>query len=172
MDNVRNFVDLVALGDNVAAKEELDKILSQKSFDALDARKQNIAGAIFGTTEQPEEIENDLDSAVAEVTYAENVEYDEDREQLDELSTGLINRYADKARESHNKAANKSDDARDKLAHTANPGARQNIQREISHANKIESKRSKGLEKVYNRKNPKEKSPYKIGDASQGNLFK
>ena len=38
MENVRNFVDLVALGDNIAAKEELDKILSQKSFDALDSR--------------------------------------------------------------------------------------------------------------------------------------
>ena len=67
MENVRNFIDLVSLGDNVAAKEELDKILSQKSFDALDSRKQNIAGAIFGTTEQPEQTEDDLDSAVAEL---------------------------------------------------------------------------------------------------------
>jgi hypothetical protein len=64
MENVRNFVDLVALGDNIAAKEELDKILSQKSFDALDSRKQQIAGAIFGTTEEPE---LDLDNAVAEI---------------------------------------------------------------------------------------------------------
>ena len=64
MENVRNFVDLVALGDNIAAREELDKILSQKSFDALDSRKQQIAGAIFGTTEQPED---DLDSAVADI---------------------------------------------------------------------------------------------------------
>ena len=64
MENVRNFVDFVALGDNIAAKEELDKILSQKSFESLDARKQQIAGAIFGTTEQPED---DLDSAVADI---------------------------------------------------------------------------------------------------------
>ena len=64
MEDVRNFVDLVALGDNIAAKEELDKILSQKSFDALDSRKQQIAGAIFGTTEEPE---LDLDNAVAEI---------------------------------------------------------------------------------------------------------
>ena len=47
-----------------SAKEELDKILSQKSFDALDSRKQQIAGAIFGTTEEPE---LDLDNAVAEI---------------------------------------------------------------------------------------------------------
>jgi len=67
MENVRNFIDLVSLGDNVAAKEELDKILSQKSFDALDSRKQNIAGAIFGTTEEPEGVEDNLDSAVAEI---------------------------------------------------------------------------------------------------------
>ena len=64
MEDVRNFIDLVALGDNIAAKEELDKILSQKSFDALDSRKQQIAGAIFGTTEEPE---LDLDNAVAEI---------------------------------------------------------------------------------------------------------
>lgn len=85
MENVRNFVDLVALSDNIAAKEELDKILSQKSFDALDERKQQIAGAIFGTTEEPE---LDLDNAVAELedeeVYAEDVEHD--GEQLDEVS--------------------------------------------------------------------------------------
>ena len=67
MENVRNFIDLVALGDNAAARDELDKILSQKSFESLDARKQEIAGAIFGTTEQPEEMQDNLDSAVAEV---------------------------------------------------------------------------------------------------------
>ena len=66
MDNIRNFVDLVASGDNALARDELDKILSQKSFEALDARKQEIAGAIFGTTEHPEQDEDDLDSAVAE----------------------------------------------------------------------------------------------------------
>ena len=85
MENVRNFVDLVALGDNIAAKEELDKILSQKSFDVLESRKQQIAGAIFGTTEEPE---LDLDNAVAELedeeVYAEDVEHD--GEQLDEVS--------------------------------------------------------------------------------------
>lgn len=64
MENVRNFVDFVALGDNIAAREELDKILSQKSFDVLESRKQQIAGAIFGTTEEPE---LDLDNAVAEL---------------------------------------------------------------------------------------------------------
>ena len=67
MDNVRNFVDLVALGDNASARDELDKILSQKSFDALDARNKEIAGAIFGTTDQSDQTEDDLDSAVAEI---------------------------------------------------------------------------------------------------------
>ncbi len=65
MDNVRNFVDMIANGDNVGAKDELDKILSQKSFDALDSRKKDIAGAIFGTTEPTESEETDeLASAV------------------------------------------------------------------------------------------------------------
>ena len=66
MDDIRNFVDLIASGNNALARDELDKILSQKSFEALDARKQEIAGAIFGTTEHPEQDEDDLDSAVAE----------------------------------------------------------------------------------------------------------
>ena len=92
MENVRNFVDLVALGDNIAAKEELDKILSQKSFDALDSRKQQIAGAIFGTTEEPEENTDDQES------YAEDVEHD--GEQLDELSKSTLKSYQKKARKS------------------------------------------------------------------------
>ena len=71
MENVRNFIDLVALGDNIAAREELDKILSQKAFDALDARKKEIAGAIFGTTEEPEQTEDNLESAVAEIENEE-----------------------------------------------------------------------------------------------------
>ena len=109
MDNIRNFVDLVASGDNALARDELDKILSQKSFEALDARKQEIAGAIFGTTEQPEEIEDDLDSAVAEVAYAEGVEHDEDQEQLDELSKTTLASYQHKSRESFNKALKQMD---------------------------------------------------------------
>ncbi len=65
MDNIRNFIDMISTGDNVGAKDELDKILSQKSFDALDARKKDIAGAIFGTTEPTESEETDeLASAV------------------------------------------------------------------------------------------------------------
>lgn len=66
MDNIRNFIDMIATGDNVGAKDELDKILSQKSFDALDGRKQQISGAIFGTTEPTESGEetDELASAV------------------------------------------------------------------------------------------------------------
>ena len=109
MDNIRNFVDLIASGDNALARDELDKILSQKSFEALDARKQEIAGAIFGTTEQPEEIEDDLDSAVAEVAYAEGVEHDEDQDQLDELSKTTLASYQHKSRESFNKALKQMD---------------------------------------------------------------
>lgn len=65
MDNIRNFIDMISTGDNVGAKDELDKILSQKSFDALDNRKKEIAGAIFGTTESSDATETDeLASAV------------------------------------------------------------------------------------------------------------
>ena len=116
MENVRNFVDFVALGDNIAAKEELDKILSQKSFESLDARKQQIAGAIFGTTEEPE---LDLDNAVAELedeeAYAEEVEYD--GEQLDELSKETLKKYTNKAQDSYSAAVERKDDAENRAKH-------------------------------------------------------
>ncbi len=47
MDDIRNFLDAVAVGDNLAAQQYIDAALSAKSFDALDTRKQEIAGSLF-----------------------------------------------------------------------------------------------------------------------------
>jgi hypothetical protein len=53
---IRNFIDQLANGENSAAKETLETILSTKSFEALDQHKREIAGNVFGgTQEQTEE---------------------------------------------------------------------------------------------------------------------
>jgi len=35
MENINNFINSIAAGDNVTAKEELEELLSSKAFDAL-----------------------------------------------------------------------------------------------------------------------------------------
>lgn len=60
MEQVRNFIDLVAQGQNAEAKESLDELLSARAFEALDAKKQEIGATLFGgqaetTEEQPTE---------------------------------------------------------------------------------------------------------------------
>ena len=61
MEQVRNFIDLVGQGNNVDAKAVLDELLSTRAFEALDARKQQIAQTLYASDEQetetPEETE-------------------------------------------------------------------------------------------------------------------
>jgi len=57
MDDIRNFLDAVSVGDNLAAQQHIDAALSAKAFDALDTRKQEIAGSLFGG--QPETTETE-----------------------------------------------------------------------------------------------------------------
>lgn len=52
MEQVRNFIDLVGQGNNVAAKDALDELLSARAFEALDAKKQEIGSTLFGGQEQ------------------------------------------------------------------------------------------------------------------------
>ena len=163
MENVRNFVDLVALGDNIAAKEELDKILSQKSFDALDSRKQQIAGAIFGTTEEPE---LDLDNAVAELedeeAYAEDVEHDGEQEQLDELSKATLKSYQKKAQDSYSAAVERKDDAENRAKHiiiSSRGGGghmeyHEKRKAQLDKAQKTMKKRAKGIYRALDRTKP------------------
>jgi len=55
MENINNFINSVAAGDNVTAKEELEELLSSKAFDALQGRKQEIASTLFGGQEEEQE---------------------------------------------------------------------------------------------------------------------
>jgi hypothetical protein len=55
MEQVKNFIDLVAQGDNSAAKEAVNELLSARAFEALDAKKQEIGSTLFnGVTEVQE----------------------------------------------------------------------------------------------------------------------
>ena len=57
MENISNFINNIAAGDNVTAKEELEELLSSKAFDALQYRKQEIASTLFGGQQEEEQDE-------------------------------------------------------------------------------------------------------------------
>jgi len=57
MENINNFINSIAAGDNVTAKEELEELLSSKAFDALQYRKQEIASTLFGGQQEEEQNE-------------------------------------------------------------------------------------------------------------------
>lgn len=53
------FIDQLAAGQAAEAKETLADLLSAKAFEALDAKKQDMASTLFGSqeeqqTEEPE----------------------------------------------------------------------------------------------------------------------
>ncbi len=47
MDQIRNFIDMVAQGNNTEAKSSLDELLSARAFDALESKKQQIASSLY-----------------------------------------------------------------------------------------------------------------------------
>ena len=54
--NIDDIINNIASGDNVAAKESIENVLSAKAFDALQGRKQEIASTLFGgQTQEAEE---------------------------------------------------------------------------------------------------------------------
>ncbi len=53
--DIQDIINNIAAGDSVAAKEGIEDVLSAKSFDALQARKQEIASTLFGGQEQESE---------------------------------------------------------------------------------------------------------------------
>jgi hypothetical protein len=57
------FINQIVTGDAVGAKETMSDMLSAKAFEALDARKQELASTLFGGIQVEEEVE-DLDEAV------------------------------------------------------------------------------------------------------------
>lgn len=55
--NINDIINNIAAGDNVAAKESIENVLSAKAFDALQGRKQEIASTLFGGQEAEENTE-------------------------------------------------------------------------------------------------------------------
>ena len=62
MENINNFINSIAAGDNVTAKEELEELLSSKAFDALQYRKQEIASTLFGGEQEEEHSDEEIES--------------------------------------------------------------------------------------------------------------
>ena len=54
-EQIRQFIDQLAAGENVEAKETLENALASKSFDALDEYKKQIAQGIFGGEKETQE---------------------------------------------------------------------------------------------------------------------
>jgi len=52
--NVKTFIDSVASGNAVEAKDSLNDLLSARAFEALDAKKIELAQALFSDKEKPE----------------------------------------------------------------------------------------------------------------------
>ena len=50
-----SFVDQIATNDAVGAKQTMSDMLAAKAFQALDARKQEIASTLFGGINQEEQ---------------------------------------------------------------------------------------------------------------------
>ena len=86
--NIQEIINNIAAGDNLAAKEGLENALSAKAFDALQDYKKEIAATLYGGQEQESEGDTDYEED-EEGAYAEGVEYDEDQDQLDEVSMKL-----------------------------------------------------------------------------------
>ena len=82
--NIQDIINNIAEGDNLAAKEGLEHVLSAKAFDALQGYKQEIAATLYGGQEQESEEDTDYEEDEEEVAYAEGVEHD--GEPLDEVS--------------------------------------------------------------------------------------
>jgi hypothetical protein len=61
--DARQVIDMLGAGQNSEAKSALEELLSAKAFDALEAKKQDVASALFnGRTEEQPESEEEIES--------------------------------------------------------------------------------------------------------------
>ena len=86
--DAKTIIDSVASGKALEAKESLNSLLSARAFEALDAKKIELAQALFSTKDQ---IENEEEISKEEV------------EQIDELSKKTLGSYVSKATDSLSK---------------------------------------------------------------------
>lgn len=65
--DTQNFINQVATGDASAAKEALNDLLSSRAFDMLDAKKIELAQALFSGEENLDvEVQDTADTPVEE----------------------------------------------------------------------------------------------------------
>lgn len=57
MSSIRDFLDSVAQGDNIAAQDYIEAALSAKAFEALDTKKQEMAATLFTGHQETSETE-------------------------------------------------------------------------------------------------------------------
>jgi hypothetical protein len=61
--DARQVIDMLGAGQNAEAKDALEELLSARAFDALEAKKQDVASALFnGRTEEQPESEEQIES--------------------------------------------------------------------------------------------------------------
>jgi hypothetical protein len=61
--DARQVIDMLGAGQNSEAKSALEELLSAKAFDALEAKKQDVASTLFnGRTEEQPESEDHVES--------------------------------------------------------------------------------------------------------------
>lgn len=87
-----NFINQISTGNALGAKNAMSDMLSAKAFEALDARKQELAASLFGGTKVQEE----------------QVELTQEDEQLDELSKDTLKSYYKGSVESGMKAQHRA----------------------------------------------------------------
>ncbi len=92
--SIRNFLEALASGDNIAAKEFLNLAMSEKAVEQLDQRKQEIAQSVFDSGKQTNEQVDLSDFTLEEI---EDFMMSEEFEQLDELSKKTLGSYVSKA---------------------------------------------------------------------------
>lgn len=103
--NTETFIGKVASGEAAEAKDILSDLLSNRAFEALDMKKQEIARTIYGGEDQVE-VQDTADSEIEEDELLTQEEFDalseedqelyEEVEQLDELSKETLGKYVKK----------------------------------------------------------------------------
>ena len=66
MDNIKQFVDLIVQGENLQAKSVLEDELSARAFEALDAKKKELASGLFGGVSEELDSEQEEDEQTEE----------------------------------------------------------------------------------------------------------
>jgi len=57
MSSIRDFLNSVSQGDNISAQDHIETVLSAKAFEALDAKKQEMAATLFTGQQETTETE-------------------------------------------------------------------------------------------------------------------